>query len=487
MRNRPPIRHVSHHLPLFLHGREVLPEGEERIPEEDPPRRQAAGTSHLVHTAALDWRPVRSFFLRCLGVPLGFAMREVAAAAAVDSMLPPRTDAAILFVVAAYVMDERNRGLLQRTLVSIDCHHPRNAATLVVDNASPAGHIEASIAAAQGCACDHEPSSGGHRRRVRLSAVSVWREAVSRGQLGTWAAADRYLRGHAQNAELIVLLQHSTALAAPVRLPPGCAAVALSTLVNRTSGGAWMSPSANYMRWASEVAAALKIKCAHPCSHGQLRTATTSSSTSTTSNNNVSSALLVADSTTAAHSTADARRREWVMPWAGAAAHAVLALSRPAWERLRALRAWPTTASAVQVPQRVPPQQVPPQQVPPQQQPSVRELRELWRPDPCARGGRPMVVPCIPGSGLNVGLMNGGLEMLAGILLAHLNRNASRGWRPQRSEGACYVQNGVLKTHGGSFRSEEVYHKLFLLNPKDERYRCGRMDEHAAGPRAGTL
>ena len=77
---------------------------------------------------------------------------------------------------------------------------------------------------------------------------------------------------------------------------------------------------------------------------------------------------------------------------------------------------------------------------------------------------------------MNVGLINGGLEMLAGILLAHLNRNGSTSRGPQKLRraggvAACYLQEGVTKTHGGSFRSEEVYRRLF---PRGDIYRCAR-------------
>ena len=194
--------------------------------------------------------------------------------------------------------------LLAQTLASIERHHPEAAYTLVLDNASPS---RAAVGAAVGPAKPHQ-------MRIRHVLHSL-------GQLGAYAAAERLLRGdtserlaHPEAIETIVLLQHSTALAGPVHMPRGCAAAALSTMVNASTGGGWLDPNEYGMRWASAVAEAVGIPCAPPCTRGQLpaRFSSTSASTQGTT-----------------------------LKWA-AASHGVLALSRSAFDALCNLRLWPS-------------------------------------------------------------------------------------------------------------------------------------------------
>ena len=167
---------------------------------------------------------------------------------AVQAAHPPR----IAVVIAAHIPDARNCELLAASLASVTCHHPGEAVAFVVDNASPARGL---VAAAVG-------TSGSTSTRVR-------REAMSLGQLGAYAAAERLLRGNTSERlpypeaiDTLVFLQHSTALAAPVRLPRGCSAAALSTLVNASTGGGWLDSNEYGMKWASAVAEALGIPCA---------------------------------------------------------------------------------------------------------------------------------------------------------------------------------------------------------------------------------
>ena len=77
------------------------------------------------------------------------------------------------------------------------------------------------------------------------------------------------------------------------------------------------------------------------------------------------------------------------------------------------------------------------------------------------------------GLAVRVGLINGGLEKLTGILLAHLNRPQAREpqhhgqqqarQHRQRAEdtSACYVEGGVHKVHGGTFRDAATYKRVF--------------------------
>lgn len=271
------------------------------------------------------------------------------------------TEPSIFFTVAAHVPDRRNCEVLAATLRSIRCYHGGDAVTLVVDNASPSALPDMSP----------------------MRVVTV-RESLSRGQLGAWAVADAVLReSRYASIQTVVLLQHSTALAAPVRLPHPCRAAALSTLVSRGSGASWMSAEDNGMRWAAAVAASLRFACDAPCT----------------------------SSSSASHP----------FGWA-AAAHGVLALSWPAWRELGALRLWPRNT-----------------------QPATKALTPLWRSEPCAHGGIKDKLPCLGNESLRLHIINGGLEKLAGILLAHLNGHVPF--------ADCYIEGGVSKVHGGTFRA----------------------------------
>ena len=67
----------------------------------------------------------------------------------------------------------------QRTLLSIACHAAAHDVTLVVDNDSPPGIVTAVLSAV--------------RRRGGPQHVMLHREVPSRGQLGSWRAADEWL------------------------------------------------------------------------------------------------------------------------------------------------------------------------------------------------------------------------------------------------------------------------------------------------------
>ena len=344
----------------------------------------------------------------------------------------------ILFVLTSFIADQRNCAVLANTLASIGCHHPREA-VLVVDNASPPGAVNASIGAAG--------------EGARASVLQVVRESFSRGQLGAWAAADRFLHtavdgsGSRLQPELIVLLQHSTPLAAPLRMPRGCHAVALSTMINASRGGAWLSTADPGMKWASAVAQAVNISCTVPCTQQQMEAAGEArlGMTSTEANPLASQPF-----TLLAHAGRPA------VPWAGAA-HGVLALTRGAWRHLTALRLWPS---------------------PDKHHPAAQPMGHMWRPQPCAelcpkgscsRG--PVTLPCTSDHDhgvLNAGLMNGGLEKLAGILLAHLNQQqaphpAQLEQQPQATADACYLEMAVAKVHGSNWRPSELEMRLHDL------------------------
>ena len=349
-------------------------------------------------------------------------------------------------VIAAHIADSRNCAILANTLASVACHEP-GAAVLIVDNASPPGAVEASVAAA------------GTAVRSQVSDLTISHERLSRGQLGAWAAADRYV--HKLNASggppahQVVLLQHSTALAQAVRFRPRCAAVALSTLVDRTSGGGWLDAREKGMVWASAVAEVARIACASPCTRG-----------------NVPARLMVSPPGRASSTgSSSARPMEWA-----AASHAVLALTRSGWDQLTSFRLWPSPSG-----QRGP----------------AKAMEPLWQDKPCARHcldsnvcwrGVRGTVPCLDhDEGINVGLINGGMEKFAGIALAHLNgahdtrphvheeyKQAGAGYAGAHARkhahahahgthaptshvaAACYIQDGVWKTHGGNFRPAEL-------------------------------
>ena len=348
----------------------------------------------------------------------------------------------ILFVIAAHVADVRNCAILANTLASIGCHHPGEA-ILIVDNASPSSRaVESSIA---------ESGIG-----TRAALLRIAPENFSRGQLGSWAAADRFLQDQADLAvgqlrerlSMVALLQHSTPLAAPLRLPSGCEAAALSTLVDGTNGGLWMASNESGMKWASAVAEAAQMDCAPPCTRGLLPQRLVERRPDPGGGMGTASV-------------------EHAFEWA-AAAHGVLALSSVAWKGLLKLRLWPSGPNGAQ-------------------QPALRPLAQLWSSRPCAptcwrgecwRGVRG-VLPC-HGDGdvaVNVGLINGGMEKLAGILLAYLNlyslpldgdrerrpaavsRGGARGPRTSptsRPTAACYIQDAVHKIHGGNLRPDEL-------------------------------
>jgi hypothetical protein len=322
-------------------------------------------------------------------------------------------------VIAAYIADARNAKILSSTLDSIACFQP-SAEVLVVDNASPLGSnaVNSAIALTRHSSSLH---------------INVHRTELSRGQLGSWAEADAFLRSNhdprlaltaskSAEADVIVLLQHSTALAAPVLLPAGCDAVSLAPLVNQSSGGGWMAPSEYGVRWASAMAEAIHLECASPCTRG----------------------LLPPRFSSAPTAAATLRKPPSPPPleWS-AAAHAVLAMRRPAWERLRALRIWPGTRRTTSDGNGSSSTAYPP----------VRPLVELWKRAPCANGGVKGVVPCSDAHSLRVGLLNGGLEKLAGILHAHLNRYGPRG---ATHPAACSIPDGVVKVHGGNLRPAEL-------------------------------
>ena len=338
------------------------------------------------------------------------ASTEPSSAAATASTEP---SSALLFVIAAHITDDRNCDILGRTLRSIQCYHPGDdARVLVVDNESPAGNVEAAVAAARSIA----------------GRVIIRREDTSRGQLGSWAVADRFLRASLRRPQSVILMQHSTVLAAPVHLPRGCSAAALAEPVNRTSGGSWLQAEEGGMRWATAVAEGLHVHCAAPCTFRTLPSRYYSSS-----------------------DRAWASKRGPVLEWA-AAAHAVLCLSWRAWQRLAAMRLWPVTeALGYAAP--------------------LRALAPLWRHAPCAEGGIRTLLPCLDSSTIKLHTINGGLEKLAGILLAklnedamvnaHLDRDADVDVVRGRVDGldGCFLPRGVLKVHGMTFHEQIASHR----------------------------
>ena len=167
-----------------------------------------------------------------------------------------------LFVVTAHVPDQRNCNLLTRTVDSIRRHHP-TALTLVFDNASPAGNVEAALAAFDAQA---------------RSAVLVSRQEASQLQLGSWHAAsvllharhaDPATRERLRSARRVVTLQHSTALtrSLPPTTWPGCGASVLTETYKSTFywNKRFENRKGSALWFASRAAEQMGIVCTRPC------------------------------------------------------------------------------------------------------------------------------------------------------------------------------------------------------------------------------
>ena len=324
-----------------------------------------------------------------------------------------------LFVVAAHVPDAANAALLTSTLLSIHEHHT-SSPILVVDNASPSDGVSSTIAALPQLL----------RSRVVLST-----QRVSRGQVGSWQVADALLGGDvayalsssssmpaafvqhvsAPNAiEKIVLLQHSTRLVAPLprTLPHGCHAIAVGGALRDTSTRAWLSRSNTDMRWASQRANMLRVPCGPTCAQERAQQAQQQHSSDDSSD--------------------QCPRWETCSDWS-TALHAAIALDRVGWSKLRRYGLWPQPARL--------------------DHSGVRSRAEGMRH---AEGGTrhaealrhtafSRAVWSEATGPASLRSMHSGIEILSGILLAHIN-----GWPSPVDRCACEASWCVEKRHGST-------------------------------------
>jgi hypothetical protein len=140
----------------------------------------------------------------------------------------------------------------------------------------------------------------------------------------------------------------------------------------------------------------VRIDCAPPCTRGVLPSRFAASS----------------PSSHASHSS------HAPLEWA-AASHAVLALSRAAFERLAMLRMWPRP--------KLPP---------------VRAMTEMWKRAPCEKGGVRVILPCVDAHTIRVGLINGGLEV----------REATRGEAPTRDKPQQLCPQTILTPYTRTYQ-----------------------------------
>jgi len=256
--------------------------------------------------------------------------------------------------------------------------------------------------------------------------VHVLRIRPSRGQLGAWRAADAHLRArlsslsknsiHEEEQRLprlnriarVVVLQHSTRLTGRVDLIEGCEAVALAGVIGRNANNSWMDQHDRGMKWASEVAASLRIRCLPPCLHSRT----------------------IRSGKAVSKDRVDANQPP--LDWA-AAVHSVAIFSRAAWDAMSEMRLWEHDGRY-----------------------AIKPMQELWHSKTDSEGER------------KVRIFNNGLEKLTGILLSKLNRNpqpadkcsvsAYHRSRCRNDQGRAWACNttrhhftGVVKIHGGTF------------------------------------
>jgi hypothetical protein len=328
---------------------------------------QAAGLSHTAHRhrqrrkmcdAIRDLHSRRSCRQRVAADAEAARIRAMAHGAWHAKALPVvNTSTAIfLFVVAAFVPTQRTCGQLKATVGSIFSWHAREAAVLVVNNDSPQENIDASLVT------------------VPTQQLLVSRRQVpSRGQLGSWGVAARVLQAddavvaqlllkglrpavlhRARAAARIILMQHSTSLLRPLPTQPCPAAPLAETLPRTYSWQSYERLPGSGMALASAIAEGLGISCLEPCLN------------------------------TTSEQPVGAQAIEWAV-----APHAVVDMSRAAWEMLSA---------------------------------------GLWGTAVARDAPLPAVLRCwqaLDAGTVSLRELNGALERLAGVLLAWLNLNLS--------------------------------------------------------------
>ena len=291
-----------------------------------------------------------------------------------------------LFVLAAHVPTPLNCFYLQQTVTSIQRYHPQDP-ILVVDNESPHDNVRAALS------------------RSTPGLVTIVREDSSHGQLGSWAAAWRWLTAASRSNEFerMVLLQHSTRLTAPLPMPlAGCDATSLNGLIPVTGKLRYNRD----MVLAAAVAAALDIPCAPPC-------ATSCAPCSPRWQPRASNDSLP---------TGSASRNSCVCLAWQSNVDSTLMLTRQGWDALVRYRMWPQGS-----------------------QPAVAELEPFWSWEALPAW---LAVFRSPPEAQKVAL-----ERLSGILLAAINSNSSSlrttAHDPLPSAlPRCKMQGYLHKTHG---------------------------------------
>ena len=215
-----------------------------------------------------------------------------------------------------------------------------------------------------------------------VSAILLRVLTVSRGMLGALCEADHVLRSaRGSTIGRIIVLQHSTRLLCPIPPSPAtCLGVALSGTANTSTSASWLSRSSLSMRWASARAHELRVPCGPRCA-------------------------AIRAATDAAVCT---RWDECGDDWA-AVLHATLAFSRAGWSKLASYGLWPGQIHGKLVH-------------------SSSFSRSFWQHQYGTTGSAH-------------GIPHAGIEILAGILLAHIN-----GWQKPASRCAC--SECLEKRHG---------------------------------------
>ena len=313
-----------------------------------------------------------------------------------------------LFVIAAHVPDDRNAGLLNDTLQSISRFSPGNP-VLVVDNASPVGMV-------QGVLRRWQTQTRQEREITPSTTVHVIRSDVSRGQIGSWQAADALLgRSGSSSASdeprpRVALLQHSTRLIAPLplKLPHGCRALELASHIDPSHDSAarrWVSSSDGI--WASNMAGELSVPCGPACKAATMPRA----------------CLDLPDAESHQDLACIRACARWKCSDWAPAANACLLLSPSAWDAFREFGMWPVPAKGwASQPRMV----------------DATGAEEMVHPSSFSRA-----VWSNRSGALQLRAMHSGVELLSGMLLAHIN-----GYPKPPGKCSCNRAWCVDKRHG---------------------------------------
>ena len=322
-----------------------------------------------------------------------------------------------LFVVAAHVHNRVNCRLLNDTLQSIRRHHPGQT-TLVVDNDSPFSNAE-SVASAIGAVVRHGTAPP--------SCLVVRRQRPSRGQLGSWQAADALLRAQQmRRIERVVVLQHSTPIRGslqPMRLEtagPSCDATALMSgaLVDPLNLPSKLDLRGKGMSWVQAVVKEMGIPATPPCTHDSAPMKATF------------------------RGDADARQQPTArlapcLNWS-VALHSVVMWSIHGWRHLARTRLWPAdgaNSSSLSLP----------------------VMRPFWASDWTASAASMQHAAAHADLLYNLGSLNVALERLTGILVAAINSRTAGASRPTSGHdlARCSMperNRRIAKLHGETFK-----------------------------------